>query len=131
MKAYTYKGELSVEDGVFTLEAEQLIVRDANIHEKVKKVAFRLTGRDPKYGTFSIDGKATSRNAIAESQGTGVRYISEYLPVVYKDYPEDQDKAKIELQIDQTQHGCEVNGEWRENDEAYWTFSGDLKPLRV
>ena len=118
MKAYI--GELSVEGDEFTLEAERLIVRD-------KEVAFYLTGADGD-GTFSIEGKATSRNATSESQGTGVWYVSEDLPVKYEHYAA-QDKAVIALRrIDQTEHCCEVNGEWRQNGER-WAFSGRLKPF--
>ena len=120
MTAYT--GELSVEGDEFTLEAERLIVRDT-------EVAFHLSGADED-GTFSIEGKATSRNATSMAQGTRVWYESEDLPVIYKRYAA-QDKAVIVLwRVDQTEHCCEVNGEWRQYGER-WTFSGHLKPFCV
>ena len=122
MKIAAYTGELSVEGDEFTLEAKRLIVRDT-------EVAFNLFGADDD-GPFSIEGKATSRNATSVSQGTRVWYESEDLPVIYKHYAA-QDRAVIALsRIDQTQHGCEVNGEWRQDGER-WTFSGRLKPFRV
>lgn len=119
----TYKGELSVEGDEFALEAERLIVSDT-------EMSFHLIGKDYDYGRFSIDGKATSRNATSVSQRTSVWYVSEVLPVKYEQYA-DQDKAVIALcLIDQSQHGCEVNGEWREDGNC-WTFSGCLKPFDV
>ena len=120
MKAYA--GELFVDGDDFTLEAERLSVSDT-------EVQFRLTGVDCD-GPFSIAGKAKSRNAASELQGTGVPYVSEFLSVKYKHYA-GQDNAVIEFwQIDQIQHCCEVNGEWRQ-DGARWTFSGRLKPFSV
>ena len=120
-KAYT--GELFVEGDEFALEAERLVVSDT-------EVSFHLTGVDYEYGAFSIEGKATSRNATSVSQGTRVWYESEDWPVIYKHYAA-QDKAVIVLwRIDQTEHCCEVNGEWRQDGER-WTFSGHLKPFCV
>lgn len=119
MAAYT--GELSVEGDEFTLEAERLIVSDT-------EVAFHLIGVDGD-GPFWIEGEATSQNATSVSQGTRVWYESEDLPVIYKHFA-GQYKAVIVLGIDQTEHCCEVNGEWRSDGER-WTFSGHLKPFCV
>ena len=77
-----YTGKLSVEGDEFKLEAERLIVR-------CTEVAFHLSGADAEGGTYSIEGKATSRNATSLSQGTGILYVSEDLPVKYKHIVDD------------------------------------------
>ena len=95
-------------------------------------MSFHLTGVDYEYGPFAIEGKATSRNATSVLQRTSVWYVSEALPVKYERYAnQDPDKAVIALsRIDQTQDGCEVDGEWHQDGER-WAFSGCLMPFRV
>lgn len=108
-----YNGELSVENDDFRLEAERLIVGDG-------EVVFHLKGGDSE-GAYSVEGRSTRT-----SDG---RYVSARLPVRYTQYAVE-DQAVIVLQVEETQRGCRVSGEWLQDGESYG-FHGLLVPFRA
>lgn len=112
-----YKGELNVEDGDFTLQADRLILRDGEI-------GFELSGEDGS-GRFRVDG-------TARLQQDGC-YRSSSLQISYVDYPLSQDKALLCFEvIALSLQGkvCTVKGRWIQDREA-WLFSGKLEKYKV
>ena len=113
-----YQGILFVENNDFELNAERLIARES-------EAAFKLCGPDTDgNGIYSIEG-------VARRMPSG-SYESENLPIKYEGYGIDAgvDRAVIFFsRIDETREGCEIEGEWRQDDGQCWGLSGLLEPF--
>ena len=109
-----FRGELFVEGGDFTLNAERLVVRD-------KVVAFSFYGVDD-YGAYSI------RNGLSTEWSPG-NYKSDNLLIKYEQYPMSTDRAEIRFsRLEEIQQRCLVVGEWRQAGDK-WAFVGLLVPF--
>ena len=112
-KRRPYNGELSVENDDFRLEAERLIVGNG-------EVAFHLKGGDSE-GAYSVEGQST-----ISSDG---RYVSGRIPVKYTLYAGEDQVVIVLTQVEETQQGCRVSGEWHQDGECY-KFHGLLGSFR-
>lgn len=107
-----YQGELDVEDGDFTLQADRLIVRNGEI-------GFELSGNDDG-GDFRVDGVA--------HQQADRSYVSPSLSISYADYLGSRDRAEVVFDTvspSPQKHVCEIKGIWKQDGDT-WTFSGKL-----
>jgi len=114
---HAYMGELEVEGREFSLNADQLIVR-----EKDRVIRFKLSGHDDD-GYFSIEGAAT-----IFSPG---KYVASEIEYFYRNYGK-KEKATIHFDLisqSKKKLRCKIEGKWIQG--STWKFSGNLRKLQV
>lgn len=115
--SFAYSGELEVQGGEFTLDADRLIVRNDG-------VAFKLSGVDRYFGSFKTTG-----TALHTTNGT---YVANDIKIHYDMFSGDDDYATIQFSVvRQTSKKlrCYIEGKWIEGKDV-WTFSGNLKKYK-
>ena len=108
-----YSGEVEVEDDVFELRVERLIIREGEI-------AFVFRGKDES-GEFRIEGRAT--------KSVYGFYMAPKLPLFYSQYA-GEDVASIKIDgikeiTGKKKNKCEISGTWIQSGDS-WGFTGEL-----
>jgi len=110
----TYTGEIDIQDGAFSLDADRFVIRDGEI-------AFMLSGSDGD-GDFTAEGIAKLTSGI---------YVASQVMVVYSGFV-SKDYATIQFDdivLTPKKLKCKVTGSWTQS--AYSSpFSGNLSKFK-
>lgn len=112
-QAIAYSGELEVQDGDFSLDADRLIIKNG-------EVVFVFSGWDGD-GPFEAEG-------VAILLGNG-KYVAPKIVVKYQDGTVGDALIQIDA-IKSTANflRCSVKGKWVQGDT--WNFSGNLRKFK-